>query len=278
MAHAAAAWEGAPARAIAYRRPVLASPTGGFLADPYVGPTLLVLAGVLAGVLNTLAGGGSFVILPLLIGLGLPPGVANATSRIGVLAHGSAAALTFARNRALHTGLVARMAPPMCVGALLGAWLATRTSDAVLRPVIGGVLVAWALFLVFRPGGMSTPPPEPRPAGTATYALALLIGVYGGFLQAGVGFPLIALFVSHLGHDLLRANAAKVALVFVYTLLVVAVFAAAGQIDWPRAGQLAIGMTFGGWLGARMQIRAGAPLVRWTIVVMVAVSGASLLV
>lgn len=252
-------------------------PLGDLLADPIAGPVALVLAGVLGGVLNTLAGGGSFVILPLLIGLGLSPGVANATSRIGVLAHGSAAALTFARDRALHGGLVARMAPPMCLGALLGAWLATRTSDDVLRPVIGAVLLGWAAFLVVRPGGMTTPPPEPRPPGAPAYAFALLIGIYGGFLQAGVGFPLIALFVSHLGHDLLRANAAKVALVFVYTLLVVAVFAAAGQIDWPHAGQLAIGMMFGGWLGARLQLRAGAPLVRWAIVVMVAVSGTALL-
>lgn len=236
-----------------------------------------MLAGVVSGVLNTLAGGGSFIILPLLIGLGLSPGVANATSRIGVLAHGSAAALTFARDRALHGGLVARLAAPMCLGALLGAWLATRTSDAVLRPVIGAVLLAWAVVLVVRPGRMLTPPPEPRAPGLAAYLFALLIGVYGGFLQAGVGFPLIALFVSHLGHDLLRANAAKVALVFVYTLLAVVVFAAAGQIDWPRAAQLALGMTLGGWLGARLQLRAGAPLVRWAIVVMVAISGAALL-
>src|SRR5690606_19168309 len=151
----------------------------------------------------TLAGGGSFIILPLLIGLGLPPGVANATSRIGVLAHGSAAALTFARNRSLHTGIVARLAGPMCAGALLGAWLATQTSDALLRPVIGAVLLGWAILLVLRPGRVLTPPTEPRPPGPPAFLFAVLIGVYGGFLQAGVGFPLIALFVSHLGHNIL---------------------------------------------------------------------------
>lgn len=247
------------------------------LSDPLAGPAALVLAGVLGGVLNTLAGGGSFIILPLLIGLGLPPGVANATSRIGVLAHGSAAALTFARNRALQTGLVARLAAPMCLGALLGAWLATRLDDDLFRPVIGAVLLLWAVALVVRPGRMLKPPPAPVPPGPLAFALALVIGVYGGFLQAGVGFPLIALFVSHLGHDLLRANAAKVALVFVYTTLAVAVFAAAGQIAWREALILAAGMTVGGWLGARLQIRAGAPLVRWAIVVMVAFSGAALL-
>lgn len=247
------------------------------LADPIAGPAALVLTGVVSGVLNTLAGGGSFLVLPLLIALGLSPGVANATSRIGVLAHGSAATLTFARDHALRAGLVARLAAPMCAGALAGAWLATRTADDLLRPIIGAVLLGWAVLLVLRPGRMLTPPPEPRPPGPLAYLFAVLIGVYGGFLQAGVGFPLIALFVTHLGHDLLRANAAKVALVFIYTLLAVAVFAAAGQIDWPRALQLAAGMTVGGWLGARLQLRAGAPLVRWAIVVMVALSGIALL-
>lgn len=247
------------------------------LSDPIAGPAALVLAGVFGGVLNTLAGGGSFLILPLLIGLGLPPGVANATSRIGVVAHGSAAALTFARNSSLQTGLVARLAAPMCVGSLFGAWLATQLDDALFRPLIGAVLLAWALILVVRPGRMLTPPPAPVPPGPLAFAFALLIGVYGGFLQAGVGFPLIALFVSHLGHDLLRANAAKVALVFIYTLLAVAVFAAAGQIAWREALILAAGMTVGGWLGARLHIRAGTPLVRWAIVLMVGVSGAALL-
>lgn len=257
--------------------PAPASAPPWLLEDPLAGPAALVLTGVLSGVLNTLAGGGSFLVLPLLIALGLPPGVANATSRIGVLAQGTAATLTFARDEALRAGLVVRLAGPMCAGALAGAWLATRTSDAVLRPLIGVVLLAWALVLTFRPGRMLTPPPEPRPPGPLAYVFAVLIGAYGGFLQAGVGFPLIALFVSHLGHDLLRANAAKVALVFIYTLLAVAVFAAAGQIDWPRALQLAAGMTLGGWLGARLHLRAGAPLVRWAIVVMVAVSGIALL-
>lgn len=247
------------------------------LGDPIAGPVALALAGVVGGMANTLAGGGSFVILPILIGLGLSPGVANATSRVGVLAHGSAAAWTFARARAMPGDLVLRVAPTMCVGALGGAWLATRLDDELLRPLFGVMLVAWAVLLIVRPGRFLQAPPQPIPAGPLAQLLALLIGVYGGFLQAGVGFPLMALFVSMLGHSTLRANAAKVAVVFIYTLLAMAVFAAAGQVAWREGVILALGMMCGGLLGARLQLHVGPGLVRWAMVVMVAISGAALL-
>jgi uncharacterized membrane protein YfcA len=248
------------------------------LGDPVAGPILLVLAGVLAGVANTLAGGGSFIILPILIGLGLSPSVANATSRIGVLAHGSAATITFARARAVPTGLVIRVAPTMCVGALLGAWLATRLDDALLRPLFGAILVLWAILLIVRPGRFIKPPELPRTPGPLAQVLALLIGVYGGFLQAGVGFPLMALFVSMLGHPTLQANAAKIAVVFIYTLMAMSVFMAAGQVAWREGAILAVGMILGGLLGAQLHLRVGAVLVRWAMVVMVAISGIALLV
>jgi hypothetical protein len=256
---------------------VLLAPGAWPLGDPIAGPAALVLAGVVAGVANTLAGGGSFVILPILIGLGLGPGVANATSRVGVLANSAAATATFVRARSLPGALVVRLAPTMCVGAVLGAWLATRLDDALLRPVFGWVLVAWALALLVRPGRFLQAPTEPRPAGPWAHAAALAIGAYGGFLQAGVGFPLMALLVSGLGHAAVPANAVKVALVLVYTVLVMAVFAAAGQVAWREGAVLAVGMIAGGWLGARVQLRVGPRVVRWAMVVMVAVSGAAML-
>lgn len=249
------------------------------LGDPLAGPAVLVLTGVVAGVANTLAGGGSFLVLPILIGLGLTPGVANATSRIGVLAHGLGATATFARTKSLHAGVVAKLAPAMCAGAVFGAWLATRLDDALLRPLFGAILVLWAVVLIVRPGRFVAPAEAhaPREPGPLAYALALLVGVYGGFLQAGVGFPLMALLVWLLGHDTLRANAAKVALVFVYTVLVMAVFAAAGQVAWREGAILAVGMVIGGVIGARAQVHVGPALVRWALVVMVAISGLALL-
>lgn len=249
------------------------------LGDPVAGPAVLVLTGIVAGIANSLAGGGSFLVLPILIGLGLTPGAANATSRIGVLAHGVGATAMFVRTKSLHAGVVWRLAPVMCVGAVFGAWLATRLDDALLRPLFGAILVLWAVALLVRPGRFIAPAEAHAPTspGALAHGFALAIGVYGGFLQAGVGFPLMALLVWLLGHDTLRANAAKVALVFVYTLLVMAVFAAAGQVQWREGAILAVGMVIGGAVGARVQVHVGPGLVRWAMVVMVAISGLALL-
>ena len=96
-------------------------------------------------------------------------------------------------------------------------------------------------------------------------------------MQAGVGFPLMALFVSMLGHTALAGNAAKVALVFIYTLVALAMFAASGEVAWREGAILAVGMIVGGVLGAKLQLRVGPGLVRWAMLVMVAISGVALL-
>ncbi|MEZ4454073.1 MAG: sulfite exporter TauE/SafE family protein [Nannocystaceae bacterium] len=246
-------------------------------AAPLVGLTLLLLVGIFAGVVNTLAGGGSFVVLPLLIALGLPPTVANGTSRVGVVVQGIASSWTFWRRGIREGAIILRLSLPMVVGAVVGAALATRLDDALLRPVIGVVLVGWAVILAVRPGRFLAPPPEPRPPTWITYALSLLIGVYGGFLQAGVGFPLLALLVPGLGYDAVRANAIKVSVVLVFTVAALPLFAVAGQIAWREGLVLAAGTMTGGWLGAHLQMRVGAGLVRWAVLVMVLIGGITLL-
>jgi uncharacterized membrane protein YfcA len=107
--------------------------------------------------------------------------------------------------------------------------------------------------------------------------LAVLIGVYGGFLQVGVGFPLLALLVLHMGHPAVQANAIKLALTLGYTLVSLPMFALAGQVAWREGLVLAAGSMVGGWLGTHLQIRGGAKLVRWVVVVAVAASGVAML-
>lgn len=238
---------------------------------------LLLVVGVVAGVINSMAGGGSFLILPVLIGLGLPPGVANGTGRLAVLTNSAAAMLTFHRLGVRAHQHSARLSAPMLVGAVLGSWLATRLDDALFRPLIGIVLLAWAVVLLVEPDRFLHPPDETREPNTTSYLLAALIGVYGGFLQAGVGFPLIALLTGQLGYDLVRANSVKVTLTAVYTLGALPVFLFAGQVAWTPAIVLALGTIGGGWLGARWQVEKGSAVVRWFVFVMVAVSGAVML-
>ena len=243
-------------------------------------PWAMVVLGVtaaLAGVVNTMAGGGSLLLLPVLVGLGLPPSVANGTLRVGVLVQGVASTWAFRRRGVRERFVVLRLMVPMAVGAAGGTWLATHLSDELLRPVLGGVLALWAVVLVLRPGRFLAPPEQPRAPGVGTHGLAVLVGAYGGFLQAGVGFPLMALLVLGLGYPAVRANAAKVALVLAYTLVSLPMFAFAGQVAWREGVAVAVGSVVGGWLGTHWQLQAGANVVRWFVVVAVALSGAVML-
>ena len=181
--------------------------------SPEVGLGLLVAFGLIAGCVNTIAGGGSLLALPLLMFLGVPPVVANGTIRVSVLAQNVSAVATFARRRIIDPALVVRFAPVMLVGSGCGAWAATRLSNEMMKPVVGAALAVWAVFLVVKPGSFLKPPGEPKPLTVPLYVGAFAVGLYGGFLQAGVGFPMLALLVAGVGFDAVRANAAKVALV-----------------------------------------------------------------
>ncbi|MCA9706595.1 MAG: sulfite exporter TauE/SafE family protein [Myxococcales bacterium] len=246
-------------------------------APAWVGLLVLGLAGAVAGVINTIAGGGSLLALPVLVALGLPPGVANGTMRVGVAVQNVTSALTFHSRGVRQYGLVLRLVLPMVLGAAVGTVLATRLPDDALRVVFGAMLAGWAVALVLRPGRFLHPPEHPRPAGPVALGLALLIGLYGGFLQAGVGFPMLALLVLYLGHSPVHANAAKVVLILAYTAISLPLFALAGQVAWREGLVLAAGSMAGGWLGAHLQLRAGAKLVRWVVVVAVGISGIAML-
>ncbi len=238
---------------------------------------VLGVAGALASVINAFAGGGSMLTLPLLVALGLPPGLANGTNRVGVITQGLASVATFHQRGFRDYRRVARLLVPMMIGAAVGTWLATRLDDGLLRLVFGVALAGWAVLLVIRPGRFLHAPPQPRPVGALALVLSVLIGVYGGFLQVGVGFPLLALLVLYLGHDAVTANAIKLALTLGYTLVSLPMFALAGQVAWREGLALAVGGMVGGWLGTHLQLRSGANAVRWVVVLAVAGSGVAML-
>lgn len=238
---------------------------------------LLALGSALAAIVNTMAGGGSLLVLPLLLAVGMPPGLANGTLRAGVLIQSLSAVATFHRKGERPYRLVGKLALPIIVGAAAGTFFATRLDDALLLPIIGALLAGWALVLLLRPARFLQAEGEPRDPGPKTYLAAVGVGFYGGFLQVAVGFPLLALLTMGVGLTAVQANATKVVLVFVYTLVSLPIFAAAGQVAWVEGAALAGGGLVGGWLGARWQLRSGAGVVRWFVVVTATVSGVAML-
>jgi uncharacterized membrane protein YfcA len=226
-------------------------------------------AATAAGVVNTLAGGGSLITVPLLVLLGLPGGIANGTNRVGVLVQSSVAAWRF---RALGVGGLREAAPvllPVSAGSLLGAWGIAQVSDAIFERAFGVVMLLMLVPLL-RELARSRRETARKPSrlGAGWAAIFFGVGIYGGAFQAGVGIPLL-FALTHAGFDLVRANSIKVVVNAVLTLTAVAVFLLTGQIAWAPAAVLAVGYSAGAELGARLAVRGGERVIRPVLVVAV---------
>jgi uncharacterized membrane protein YfcA len=222
---------------------------------------ILVAGGLLAGFINTLAGGGSFLTVPLLILVGVPPTAANGTNRVGVLIQTVAAMRGFQQEGVPGLGFALRLLPATLVGSWLGAWGATQIPDDVFRRLFG-VIMLMALPIILRN-------PTPRSDGTSRGLPAGLqlvvyfsIGLYGGAIQAGVGIPLLLALVGAGGLDLVRGNSVKVAIVAALTAVALAQFAWVGSVYWVHGLVLALGTGLGGYTASRVGARVGERLIR----------------
>jgi len=225
--------------------------------DSVSGYLLLILAGLVAGVLNVVAGGGSFLTLPILIFMGLPPSVANGTNRLGIVAQDLAAVATFDKNRVLDRSAAIWAALPATAGAGLGAWLALGVSEQLFQRLLAVLMVVLSVASLWLPQLAGANDRElNRRARMMRTAGFFVVGIYGGFVQAGVGFLFLAV-TSLLGLDLVRGNAVKVLSILPMTGLALAIFAANDRVEWATGGILAVGFFVGGLLGARLTVLKG---------------------
>lgn len=235
-------------------------------SDPIVIAELFGV-GVLAGYLNVIAGGGSLLAVPMLIFLGLPEGVANATSRPAILMQAVTAVLKYRRAGKLDGKLARVLLPPTLIGAVAGAVAATYVSDALFRSILAWVMIACASVVVAEPllfgrkARDSSPPPSALAPGRV-WPTMLMVGFYGGMVQAGMGYVMLAGMVLALGIRLADANVMKMILVVTYTPLALGVFLWKGMVHWPFGISLAVGQALGGWLGATAALERGEGFVR----------------
>lgn len=227
----------------------------------------LVVAGVGAGFLNTMAGGGSMLTLPVLMLLGLPADVANGTNRVSVLSQAISGTLAFRKSGKLDLRSIGPVLLPTALGALGGSLLAAWVPAWLLKPILLGVMVTMALAMLVRPklfGAQDDA--EGRPAThPAAWGGLLLAGVYGGFVQAGVGFLLLGVLGGVMRLDLLRANALKLACVAVFGAVALTVFVIADQVVWVPGVILAVATVLGSLLGVRVALKVSQNAIRWVI-------------
>ncbi|MEE9394403.1 MAG: sulfite exporter TauE/SafE family protein [Planctomycetota bacterium] len=231
---------------------------------------LLAATGLFCGVINTLAGGGSLIAVPLLIFLGIPPTVANATNRPALVAQNIAAVAGFwrggifadaeFRRQLVFIGMMAL--PGAALGAAMGYLLHSDVrGDEVFQALIACILVVvalrplWQGFRAVRRRSAAISSQTDSPAwlrGLLFFAL----GVYMGFIQAGIGFVFMAVLSSRLAWPIARINAAKVTIVGACNLVAMVIYALTISINWKAAGALVLGQTLGGYLGSRISLGA----------------------
>ncbi len=239
-------------------------------------PFLIFLSGILSGFLNTVAGGGSLLVLPLLVFSGMDMGVANATNRVAILLQSLSASRGFIREGALDVRSILPSVFPAILGSLAGTFVAIRLDENLLRGAIALLILVMAVLLVFRPG-MWEERREVRLAGWINFSLFFLIGVYGGFVQAGVGFFLIWALAGLGGRDLVQANAEKVFIVGCFTAVSLTLFASNGMVRLGTGLVLAFGSMIGAHFGARFTVARGNRVIRRILAVVVVASAVKML-
>jgi len=228
---------------------------------------IAALVGVVSGMINTLAGGGSMWSLPALMWMGLPADVANGTNRIGLITQAASASWTYERNGEVEWGRVAVLAPLGMFGALLGAMFATYLDPEVFRKVMGVLLLVVAGPMALRPG-MG----EPKLTFGGGRIEVFLLGVYAGILQAGLGLWLLLVLVRRAGMNLVPANAVKVAIAGLIAVPSLIWFSYTGLVRWELGLAMGAGAAVGGVLAVKISLEGGERYIRYAALMVVAVT------
>jgi hypothetical protein len=235
---------------------------------------LIIGAGILAGFINTLAGSGSLLTLPLLIFIGLPPVVANGTNRIAIMLQSFVGSYGLRKQRSLDLKALLWLGIPSVVGSVAGALIALSIDNSMMERIVGYVMAVMFFVVLLKPDVWLKEKQGRELKGPAWLNLILffLIGVYGGFVQAGVGFFLLGGLVLASGLDLVRANAIKNLLVFLYTPFALAVYIIGHQVDYKAGLVLSLGSMTGAWLGTKSAVSWGPKFIRYVLLVAVLAS------
>lgn len=232
---------------------------------------LLIVVGFGVGFVNTVAGGGALISLPVLIFLGLPPNIANGTNRVAILVQTFLSTAGFKSKGVSTFPFSIYLGISALFGAILGAYLAVDIKGAAFNRILAIVMMVAVVLIAFLPKAKEKLKPE-RLTGVRFWVAFFgffFIGIYGGFINAGVGF-LIILFLHFTNHmSLVRANATKVVVVFIYTISALLVFAFNDKIDWKIGAVLAIGNGSGAWFSSRYAVQKGDGYVKVILMIMV---------
>ena len=239
---------------------------------------LLIIVGFIAGVINTLAGGGSLLTLPVLIFMGLPPNIANGTNRIGIIIQMLAGTAGFKSKGISTFPFSFYLGISALLGSLIGAQIAVDIKGEAFNKILSFVMISVVLLIVFKPKLKAKELIE-RTTGKHLWIGCIaffFFGIYGGFLNAGLGFILI-LFLHYFNHlSLIKSNATKAVVIIIYMSGALIVFILNDAVNWKMGLTMAIGTSLGGWFASRFSVKKGDGFIKIFLIIMVSIMAVKL--
>ena len=239
---------------------------------------LLVVVGFAVGFINTVAGGGSLISLPVLIFLGLPPSVANGTNRVAVVIQNIMATAGFKSKGVSTYPFNIYLGISALFGAIIGAYIAVDIKGETFNRILAIIMIVVVLIIIFKPK-MRLEDLVEKTSGKYLWIGIIaffFFGIYGGFINAGLGF-IIILFLHYFNQmTLVRSNATKVAVVLIYSLAALTVFVLNDKVIWEVGLILAIGNGAGAWLASRISVNKGDGFIKTFLVIMVVIMAVKL--
>ena len=234
---------------------------------------ILVFVGLMAGAINTLGGGGSLLTLPALIFLGLPPSIANASNRIGILFSSISATTGYASKCVMNFPFNIYLGFSALFGSLLGAKIAIEIDGQLFNKILSILMIIVLLLIVFKPSNTQNNFVEKLHGKHLLISILIffLIGIYGGFINAGIGIIIMFFLNSFNNLSLVKSNATKVSVVSIYTFAAVLFFAYNNKIDWEAGFVLATGTSGGAWLASRWSVLKGDKTIKIFLIICVSV-------
>jgi len=232
---------------------------------------ILLGVGLFTGVINTLAGGGSLITLPLFIFMGLPSSEANATNRIGVFLQSLVAVGGFKSKGVSVFPYAFYVSITAVIGCIIGAYFAIDIKGPLFNKILAVVMVIVIILTVLKPylahkGTLEIFTPRRK---LLTIVLFFFVGLYGGFIQAGVGFLIIATLTGVHGFNMAKTNSIKSFVIVCYTLIALGIFWWEDQIRWDYGITLAAGNSAGGWIASRWSVGKDDKWIRIILIVTV---------
>ena len=230
------------------------------ISDP-VALIILFGVGLIAGFINVTAGGGSTLTLPVLIFLGLESSIANGTNRVAILLQNISAVYSFKQEKYHQFETSIKFALLTLPGAVLGVLLAVNLDDAIFQKILGIIMIGIIISMLI-PNKNVANENETGKISLPVYISMFGIGFYGGFIQVGVGFLLMASLRYSMKLNLVLVNMHKVFIVLIYTIPALLIFIITDNINWIFGLCLAAGNVVGGWWGAKASVKKGEGFIK----------------